>query len=29
MNHYITYHLERKLKSVDFVHRLRRQMGVG
>jgi DNA repair protein RecO (recombination protein O) len=29
MNHYITYHLERKLKSVDFIHRLRRQMGVG
>jgi DNA repair protein RecO (recombination protein O) len=29
MNHYITYHLERKLKSADFVHRLRRQMGVG
>jgi DNA repair protein RecO (recombination protein O) len=29
MNHYITYHLERKLKSVDFVHRLRRQMGIG
>ena len=28
MNHYITYHLERKLKSVDFIHRLRRQMGV-
>ena len=26
---YITYHLERKLKSVDFIHRLRRQMGVG
>jgi len=25
---YITYHLERKLKSVDFLHRLRRQMGV-
>jgi len=29
MNDYITYHLERKLKSVDFIHRLRRQMGVG
>ena len=29
MNGYITYHLERKLKSVDFIHRLRRQMGVG
>ena len=29
MNHYLTYHLERKLKSVDFIHRLRRQMGVG
>jgi DNA repair protein RecO (recombination protein O) len=29
MNVYITYHLERKLKSVDFIHRLRRQMGVG
>ncbi len=29
MNHYITYHLERKLKSVDFIDRLRRQMGVG
>jgi DNA repair protein RecO (recombination protein O) len=29
MNHYITYHLERKLKSVDFLQRLRRQMGVG
>jgi DNA repair protein RecO (recombination protein O) len=27
MDHYITYHLERKLKSVDFIHRLRRQMG--
>jgi len=26
--HYITYHLERRLKSVDFMHRLRRQMGV-
>ena len=29
MNTYLTYHLERKLKSVDFIHRLRRQMGVG
>jgi DNA repair protein RecO (recombination protein O) len=29
MSHYITYHLERKLKSVDFLHRLRRQIGVG
>ncbi len=29
MSHYITYHLERKLKSVDFVHHLRRQMEVG
>ena len=29
MNAYITYHLERKLKSVDFIHRLRRQMGMG
>lgn len=28
MNHYITYHLERKLKSVDFLHRLRRQMAI-
>jgi DNA repair protein RecO (recombination protein O) len=28
MNHYITYHLERKLKSVDFIQHLRRQMGV-
>jgi DNA repair protein RecO (recombination protein O) len=27
LNRYITYHLERKLKSVDFIHRLRRQMG--
>jgi DNA repair protein RecO (recombination protein O) len=27
MHHYLTYHLERKLKSVDFIHRLRRQMG--
>jgi DNA repair protein RecO (recombination protein O) len=29
MNHYITYHLERKLKSVDFLHCLRRQMDLG
>jgi DNA repair protein RecO (recombination protein O) len=29
MQKYITYHLERKLKSVDFVHHLRQQMGVG
>ena len=29
MNAYITYHFERKLKSVDFIHRLRRQMGMG
>jgi DNA repair protein RecO (recombination protein O) len=29
MNHYITYHLERKLKSVDFIQHLRRQMGAG
>jgi DNA repair protein RecO (recombination protein O) len=29
MNHYITYHLERRLKSVDFIHRLRLQMGAG
>ena len=29
MNHYITYHLERRLKSVDFIQHLRRQMGVG
>jgi DNA repair protein RecO (recombination protein O) len=29
MNIYLTYHLERKLKSVDFIHRLRRQVGVG
>lgn len=26
MQQYITYHLERKLKSVDFIYRLRRQM---
>jgi DNA repair protein RecO (recombination protein O) len=26
MSSHITYHLERKLKSVDFLHRLRRQM---
>ena len=29
MNRYITYHLERKIHSVEFIHRLRRQMGVG
>ncbi len=29
MYHYITYHLERKLRSVEFIQRLRRQMGVG
>jgi len=29
MHRYITYHLERKLRSVDFIRRLRRQMGVG
>jgi DNA repair protein RecO (recombination protein O) len=29
MNTYITFHLERKLKSVDFIHRLRQQMGLG
>jgi DNA repair protein RecO (recombination protein O) len=28
LGRYITYHLERRLKSVDFIHRLRRQMGV-
>jgi DNA repair protein RecO (recombination protein O) len=27
LHHYITYHLERSLKTVDFIHRLRRQMG--
>jgi DNA repair protein RecO (recombination protein O) len=27
MGGYITYHLERRLKSVDFLHQLRRQMG--
>jgi DNA repair protein RecO (recombination protein O) len=26
---YITYHLERKLKSVEFLHHLRRQMAAG
>jgi DNA repair protein RecO (recombination protein O) len=26
---YITYHLERKLKTVDFIQRLRKQMGMG
>lgn len=25
---YITYHLERRLKSADFIHRLRQQMGI-
>jgi DNA repair protein RecO (recombination protein O) len=29
MHHYITYHLERKPRSVEFMYRLRRQMGVG
>lgn len=29
ISHYITYHLERRLKSVDFLHRLRRQMMLG
>jgi hypothetical protein len=29
MHHYITYHLERKPRSVEFIYRLRRQMGVG
>jgi DNA repair protein RecO (recombination protein O) len=29
MQQYITYHLERKLKSVDFIYRLRRQTGAG
>jgi DNA repair protein RecO (recombination protein O) len=29
MNQYITYHLERRLKSVDFMHHLRQQMGLG
>jgi DNA repair protein RecO (recombination protein O) len=28
MADYVTYHLERKLKSVGFLHRLRAQMGV-
>lgn len=28
MADYVTYHLERKLKSVDFLHRLRAQAGV-
>jgi DNA repair protein RecO (recombination protein O) len=26
MNEHITYHLERKLKSVEFIHRLRKQL---
>ncbi len=29
MNGYITYHLEHKIHSVDFIHRLRRQMELG
>ncbi len=29
MNDYITYYLERRLKSVDFLQRLRQQMGIG
>ena len=29
MSSFITYHLERRLKSVDFLHRLRRQMKRG
>jgi DNA repair protein RecO (recombination protein O) len=29
MNKYITYHLERRIHSVAFIHRLRQQMGVG
>jgi DNA repair protein RecO (recombination protein O) len=29
MYHYITYHLERKLRSVDLIQRLRRQLGTG
>jgi DNA repair protein RecO (recombination protein O) len=29
MNRYITYYLERRLRSIDFLQRLRRQMGVG
>jgi DNA repair protein RecO (recombination protein O) len=28
MNHYLTYHLERRLKSADFIQRLRRQISV-
>jgi DNA repair protein RecO (recombination protein O) len=28
MHHYMTYYLERQLKSVDFIHRLRRQVGM-
>lgn len=28
MYDYITYYLERRLKSIDFLHRLRQQMGV-
>jgi DNA repair protein RecO (recombination protein O) len=29
MVHYLSYHLERNLRSVDFIRRLRRQMGAG
>lgn len=29
MNRYITYHLERQVRSMAFIHRLRSQMGVG
>jgi DNA repair protein RecO (recombination protein O) len=29
MNHYITYHLERNLKSVSFIQRLQSKMGAG
>ncbi|MEJ2209197.1 MAG: DNA repair protein RecO [Anaerolineae bacterium] len=29
MYDYITYYLERRLKSIDFLHRLRQQMGMG
>ena len=29
MARYVTYHLERKLKSVEFLHHLRRQMAAG
>jgi hypothetical protein len=27
LNHYITYHLERRLKSLEFLHRLGRTPG--